>query len=248
MLRYEYRTNTLKYLGATMLHAFPIATTILFDALVNSQRQEISGTAISGCCLRSCCSLKHPVRWVHQAAAPKRHCRVVRVSWLIVSCTRERDGERETESESERGLESARASERERQAEKVSERKREQKRKKECKCLIWIWALSPYKLDTIQEYIRSDTGVRGWRWRHHRRLSVEDGSVACRRGAHGRAAAVCRASAGCVRMAGGARGGVVDCSGDAQVHLMLQCSQIAELFVDVCELLLGETCHRHHFV
>ena len=215
MLRYEYRTNTLKYLGATMLHAFPIATTILFDALVNSQRQEISGTAISGCCLRSCCSLKHPVRWVHQAAAPKRHCRVVRVSWLIVSCN-ERQREKERESEQER----------ERETKEVSER----------------------KVDTIQGSIRSDTGVRGWRWRHHRRLSVEDGSVACRRGAHGRAAAVCRASAGFLRVAGGARGGVVDCSGDAQVHLMLQCSQIAELFVDVCELLLRETCHRHHFV
>ena len=108
--------------------------------------------------------------------------------------------------------------------------------------------VSERKVDTIQGSIRSDTGVRGWRWRHHRWLSVEDGSVACRRGAHGRAAAVCRASAGCLRVAGGARGGVVDCSRDAQVHLMLQCSQTAELFVDVCELLLRETCHRHHFV
>ena len=161
----------------------------------------------------------------------------------------ERERRRERDRERKRERFGERASEREREAgRKVSERNREQKRKKECKCLIWIWALSPYKLDTIQEYIRSDTGVRGWRWRHHRRLSVEDGSVACRRGAHGRAAAVCRASAGFLRVAGGARGGVVDCSGDAQVHLMLQCSQIAELFVDVCELLLRETCHRHHFV
>ena len=189
-----------------------------FYALFDSQCQEISGTGIAHGCPgffpRSRCSLKHPVRWVHQAAVPKRHCRVVRVSWLIVSCN-----------ERQRGKEREPASER-RGAEEVSER----------------------KVDTIQGSIRSDTGVRGWRWRHHRWLSVEDGSVACRRGAHGRAAAVCRASAGCVRMAGGARGGVVDCSRDAQVHLMLQCSQTAELFVDVCELLLRETCHRHHFV
>ena len=163
-----YRTNTLKYHRATMLHAFPENghnhSRSTHSLTRNVKRSVALGlpTDAQGFFQRSRCSLKHPVRWVHQAAVPKRHCRVVRVSWLIVSCN-ERQREKERESEQER----------ERETKEVSER----------------------KVGTIQGSIRSDTGVRGWRWRHHRWLSVEDGSVACRRGAHGRAAAVCR---GCI--------------------------------------------------